>query len=206
MKSECILEVGNKYWYLNGKLHRKDGPAIERVDGDKYWYINGKLHRDDGPAIEYADGTKHWYIDGKMQRIDGPAMEHTCGTKYWYINDKLHRENGPAAEYADGTKTWWLNGERMTEAEHARVIKASSEVKTKSINLPRITESQLNSVAFVYRHKTEGIRVVDMTEAKEYDQNKKWKHLATLNTLMWIQGLLLSNAKEQRLKIKEILK
>ena len=30
------------------------------------WYQNGKLHRTDGPAIERADGTKEWYIDGKV--------------------------------------------------------------------------------------------------------------------------------------------
>jgi hypothetical protein len=31
-------------------------------DGDKYWYLAGKRHREDGPAIEYADGTKGWYL------------------------------------------------------------------------------------------------------------------------------------------------
>ena len=29
-------------WYLNGKRHREDGPAIELSNGDKYWYINGE--------------------------------------------------------------------------------------------------------------------------------------------------------------------
>jgi hypothetical protein len=29
----------------------------------KGWYINGKRHREDGPAIEYSDGDKYWYID-----------------------------------------------------------------------------------------------------------------------------------------------
>lgn len=67
------------------------------------------------------------------------------------------------------------------------------------------TKAEFQNVAFVYRHKTEGIHVVDMIQAKEY-QNKQWEHLATLNTLRWIQGLLISNCKEQRLKIKEILK
>ena len=33
---------GNKIWYLNGKYHREDGPAIERADGTKYWFLNGK--------------------------------------------------------------------------------------------------------------------------------------------------------------------
>jgi hypothetical protein len=57
---------GNKYWYLNGKQHREDGPAIEPTDGDKYWYLNGKRHREDGPAIEWADGDKSWYLNGEL--------------------------------------------------------------------------------------------------------------------------------------------
>lgn len=64
---ECTLKVhkdGSKWWYLNGRVHREDGPAIEYANGDKYWFRNGKCHRDDGPAIEYADGIKHWYLDG----------------------------------------------------------------------------------------------------------------------------------------------
>ena len=34
-------------------------------DGTKYWFLNGNLHREDGPACEYANGDKRWYIDGK---------------------------------------------------------------------------------------------------------------------------------------------
>jgi hypothetical protein len=30
-----------KFWYLNGELHREDGPAAEYSDGKKYWYLNG---------------------------------------------------------------------------------------------------------------------------------------------------------------------
>jgi hypothetical protein len=44
-------------WYINGKRHREDGPAIEYSDGGKAWYINDKRHREDGPAIEYSDGS-----------------------------------------------------------------------------------------------------------------------------------------------------
>ena len=29
-------------WYLNGKLHRMDGPAIEWADGSRYYWINGE--------------------------------------------------------------------------------------------------------------------------------------------------------------------
>ena len=31
------------------------GPAIERRAGDKAWYLNGKLQREDGPAVEDDD-------------------------------------------------------------------------------------------------------------------------------------------------------
>ena len=55
---------GNKYWWLNGKLHREDGPAVEYADDHKRWYLNGERHREDGPAVEDADGTKEWYLNG----------------------------------------------------------------------------------------------------------------------------------------------
>ena len=34
-------------------------------NGDKSWYLNGKLHREDGPAIEWANGDKEWWLNGK---------------------------------------------------------------------------------------------------------------------------------------------
>ena len=60
-----VDEDGTKFWYLNDKLHREDGPAYEDANGYKYWYINNKLHREDGPAVEGTDGYKEWYINGK---------------------------------------------------------------------------------------------------------------------------------------------
>ena len=54
----------DKWWFLNGKWHRMDGPAIENANGFKAWWVNGKRHRTDGPAIEYANGHKQWYLNG----------------------------------------------------------------------------------------------------------------------------------------------
>jgi hypothetical protein len=68
MSIETILSIderGNKWWKLNGELHREDGPAIEYTNGYKAWYLNGKLHREDGPAISYPSGIKHWCLNGK---------------------------------------------------------------------------------------------------------------------------------------------
>ena len=101
------------------------------VDGFKEWYINGKLHREDGPAVEYPDGSKEWYINGKRHREDGPAVEYGNGSKYWYINGERHREDGPAYEYADGTKTWWLNGIEVTEETIGFIIKRKRKLALK---------------------------------------------------------------------------
>ena len=37
-----VYPNGTKYWYLNGKFHREDGPAIECANGTKYWFLNDK--------------------------------------------------------------------------------------------------------------------------------------------------------------------
>jgi len=83
--------------------------------GDKHWYLYGKRHREDGPAIEYANGNKSWYINDELHREDGPALEYTNGDKAWYLNGKRHREDGPAIEYANGNKSWYINDEYLTE-------------------------------------------------------------------------------------------
>ena len=99
-----VLENGTKEWFLNGELHREDGPAIERSNGDKWWYLNGELHREDGPAVEDPNGYKAWYLNGKE-----------------------HREDGPAVEYSDGDKWWFLNGEHLTEEEHKKATRKHKE-------------------------------------------------------------------------------
>ena len=87
-----VYTNGSKSWHLNGKLHREDGPAVERADGTKYWYQNDKLHREDGPAVEYAKGDKLWYQNDKLHREDGPAIEYNDGRRYWYLNDESYTE------------------------------------------------------------------------------------------------------------------
>jgi hypothetical protein len=64
---------GNKYWLLNGQLHREDGPAVEYINGDKEYYIHDKLHREDGPALEDINGNKFWYLNDV--RIDCTTQE-----------------------------------------------------------------------------------------------------------------------------------
>jgi len=102
--------------------------------GDKYWYVNGKRHREDGPACEWANGSKYWYINGKLHREDGPACECANGDKCWYINGKLHREDGPARECANGDKWWYINGEELTEEQFNACKKPSCEGKVVEVD------------------------------------------------------------------------
>ncbi len=79
---------GDKAWFLNGKLHREDGPAIEGTNGYKAWYLNNKRHREDGPALEYSRGKKYWYLNGTemteeehkeaMNPVEEMTMEEIC--------------------------------------------------------------------------------------------------------------------------------
>jgi hypothetical protein len=40
-KSICkIAESGTKYWLLDSKLHREDGPAVIYHNGIEYWFLN----------------------------------------------------------------------------------------------------------------------------------------------------------------------
>ena len=121
---------GTKFWYINGKCHREDGPASEYSNGTKYWYINGYLHREDGPAAEYSDGSVEYYLNDllyskkdfdkeirKMKKAN--KVNKQKEDKFYYSDgttsserdfDKvLHREDGPAVERSDGTKFWCIN-------------------------------------------------------------------------------------------------
>ena len=51
--------------------------------GDKEWYLNGKVHREDGPAIEWADGSKDWYLnDEKLTEAEfNQRMSKPCSGK-----------------------------------------------------------------------------------------------------------------------------
>ena len=72
--------------------------------------------------------------------------------------------------------------------------------------LPYMSDEQFDRVAFVYRSKTDGIRVVGLLEAKNYEDKTKYQHLATLDSFRWIECLLNNTQKERNKQIKDILK
>jgi hypothetical protein len=69
---------GSTRWYLNGKLHREDGPASIWVEGRQNWYLNGERHRTDGPAIVYPDGRGSFWLRGYWMLFN-TWLEQTTG-------------------------------------------------------------------------------------------------------------------------------
>lgn len=80
-------------YYMNGKIHRDDLPAMIYSDGSECWYLNDNLHRDGGPAINYANGYQAWYNNGALHREDGPAVIYENGKEMWYLNNKIYAIN-----------------------------------------------------------------------------------------------------------------
>jgi hypothetical protein len=81
MEKYKIIENGIEYsvvkhnnrdihYYLDGKLHRENGPAIFGIDGLQTWYKHGKVHREDGPAVIYSDGFKQYFLHGKYYNVN----------------------------------------------------------------------------------------------------------------------------------------
>ena len=96
---ECVIEYRN----AQGELHNSTQPAYyNSKTGLTKWYLNGQLHREDGPAIIDKDGNQYWYLNGKKHRINGPAVILANGTRYWFQDDRLQREDGPAIILQNG--------------------------------------------------------------------------------------------------------
>lgn len=101
-------------WYLDGVRHRDDGPAA-RIDDCYEWYRDGNLHREDGPAVvDLVNGSEAWYINGWRHRVGAPALI-TKKFKKWYLNGLLHRTDGPAIVYSNGVLRFWENGKEVSD-------------------------------------------------------------------------------------------
>ena len=72
--------------------------------------------------------------------------------------------------------------------------------------LPYMSDEQFDRIAFVYRSKEDGIRVVGLLEAKNYEDRTKYQHLATLDAHGWIEYLLRNSPRQRTKQIKQIEK
>ena len=62
------------------------------ANGTKEWYLNGKIHREDGPAIEWASGYKGWWLNGKkLTEQEHQAQTQACTNKLIEIDGKKYK-------------------------------------------------------------------------------------------------------------------
>ena len=78
------------YYDESGDRHNEHGPSIIHSSGTKIWFIHGKIHREDGPAL-MTSLSEIWYYQGMIHRLNGPAenskeINELC----YYINDKQY--------------------------------------------------------------------------------------------------------------------
>jgi hypothetical protein len=91
------------------------GIAIFKIFEDaarKEWYVEGKRHRIDGPALIHEDGSKSWYRNGKLHREDGPARIRNNCLEWWWRGMCCHGQK-PIGDYIviqDGlpSKVYWM--------------------------------------------------------------------------------------------------
>jgi len=57
-----INEIGEHHSY-------NDKPAMEFRWGAKVWWLNGEMHRENGPSIEHSNGNKEWCLNGESAII-----------------------------------------------------------------------------------------------------------------------------------------
>jgi hypothetical protein len=72
--------------------YKLQGYNIDADTDRVVWFLDGQLHRTDGPAVIYADGYQVWYLHGKRHRTDGSALIGANGYQAWYLNDKEYTE------------------------------------------------------------------------------------------------------------------
>lgn len=143
-------------YYLDGKLHREDGPAIIREDGQMFWFLNGEaitqaqyMEKTNNTATQYIiknTGGTFYFKDRRMtiyHREDGPAYVGVSGTKEWYLNGKRHREDGPAIEYSNGAKEWWLHNNQVSEEDHKHLTSKEPKI---NIEGKEFTVSELKAL------------------------------------------------------------
>lgn len=70
-----VFERSETRWYVNGKAHRKNAPAVINDNGMQQWWLNGQRHRLNGPAVygrQYKGGKSLWSdeyrVHGKLYK------------------------------------------------------------------------------------------------------------------------------------------
>ena len=90
--SQMTLDHQNKeiLWkIIGGERHNINGPAIKSWNNQlEEWYVNGNLHRLDGPALTTAGGTKQFYVNGELFHKSADYWKHPDVMAYMKNKEK----------------------------------------------------------------------------------------------------------------------
>jgi len=144
---------GRRAWWIHGKRHRENGPALIDRMGTEEWYQNGELHRENGPAVTSPMGGEIWAQRGLTHRENGAAVTHPDGTQEWYLHGELHREDGPSVIYPDGSSEWISDGQRHRTDGPAIEVPSHPEKNEWWLNNQRFeSESEWNQAVKEYQN------------------------------------------------------
>ena len=92
---------------------------VKQYDNRTAWYLNGKLHREDGPAIEYANGEKSWYLYGLRysEKEFRDRMPHASTTEWVLVECVSQFRTRYMVEVPMGKSEWALDTVVMNEAQ-----------------------------------------------------------------------------------------
>ena len=134
----------SKEWFVLGRRHRLDGPAVQAYHVSKFgninlirqeWWVNGRLHKEDGPAVIAKDSRGNCpSIISKNQNITLGVPNHELIESHaWYRDGKLHREGGPAVKLTGSSgrvsEIWFING-RIHRKDGPAVTKKEKDYET----------------------------------------------------------------------------
>jgi hypothetical protein len=68
-----VYDIGTKRWFLDDKLHREDGPAVEWSDGSKRWFLNGKEYTEAEFKAKMAPVKEYTVAD--IERLLGHSVK-----------------------------------------------------------------------------------------------------------------------------------
>lgn len=116
-------------WYKLGEKHRDGNLPAETIDGNSFWYVHGKLHRDDGPALVVGK-TECWYRHGVKHRDtedDLPAETTASGCMFWFRHGLLHRDRNKPAFVTPQASMRYVEGRLHGEDDEPAVELYSSK-------------------------------------------------------------------------------
>ena len=168
----CIEER----WTLNGSLDRTNAPAIIVRDLStgqelsREFYRNGKRHRPDGPAIEKLESGEKWrcyYIDGACRNpVDPGAPSSVCvdptsnvlTSQLWTDErSKLHRIGGPASVQRDAATGVVVHEEYRVHGKYHRVDGPAIITRSPETGITMVEEYYVQGV----RHRADGPAIVE---------------------------------------------